>query len=87
VHILINNSGGPAAGPIIEATEDQFTGAFQQHLVTSHLLTRAFMEGMKNAGYGRIVNIISTSVKVPLKNLGVSNTIRGAMASWAKPWQ
>jgi 3-oxoacyl-[acyl-carrier protein] reductase len=84
VHILINNSGGPAAGPIVEATEDQFTGAFQQHVITSHLLTRAVMEGMKNAAYGRIVNIISTSVKVPLKNLGVSNTIRGAMASWAK---
>lgn len=84
VHILINNSGGPAAGPIIEASEEQFINAFQQHLVTNHILTRAVMEGMKNEGYGRIVNIISTSVKIPLKNLGVSNTIRGAVASWAK---
>jgi 3-oxoacyl-[acyl-carrier protein] reductase len=39
---------------------------------------------MKKEGYGRIVNIISTSVKIPLPNLGVSNTIRGAVASWAK---
>lgn len=84
VHILVNNSGGPAAGPIIEANEDQFSKAFQQHLITNHILTRAVMEGMKNEGYGRIINIISTSVKVPLKNLGVSNTIRGAVASWAK---
>lgn len=84
IHILINNSGGPAAGPIIEATEDQFIAAFQQHLVTNHILTRAVMEGMKKEGYGRIINIISTSVKVPLQNLGVSNTIRGAVASWAK---
>lgn len=84
VHILINNSGGPAAGPIIEATEEQFLKAFQQHLVTNHILTRAAMEGMKDEGYGRIVNVISTSVKIPLKNLGVSNTIRGAVASWAK---
>jgi 3-oxoacyl-[acyl-carrier protein] reductase len=84
VHILVNNSGGPAAGPIIEATEDQFLKAFQQHLITNHILTRAVMEGMKNEGYGRIINIISTSVKIPLKNLGVSNTIRGAVASWAK---
>ena len=84
VHILVNNSGGPAPGPVIEATEEQFLNAFQQHLVTNHILTRAVMEGMKNEGYGRIVNIISTSVKVPLKNLGVSNTIRGAVASWAK---
>ena len=84
VHILVNNSGGPAAGPIIEATEEQFLKAFHQHLITNHILTRAVMEGMKNEGYGRIINIISTSVKIPLKNLGVSNTIRGAVASWAK---
>ena len=84
VHILINNSGGPAAGPILDATEDQFLQAFNQHLITSHLLTKAVIEGMKKEGYGRIINIISTSVKIPLNNLGVSNTTRGAMASWAK---
>lgn len=84
VHILINNSGGPAAGPIAEATEEQFLQAFNQHLITNHIITKAVMEGMKTEGYGRIINIISTSVKVPLKNLGVSNTIRGAVASWAK---
>ena len=84
VHILINNSGGPAAGPIVAATEDQFLQAFHQHLLTNHLLATAVMEGMKKEGFGRIINIISTSVKIPLKNLGVSNTIRGAVASWAK---
>ncbi|GAA4755351.1 SDR family oxidoreductase [Flavisolibacter ginsenosidimutans] len=84
VHILINNSGGPAAGPIVAATEEQFLQAFNQHLLTNHLLTIALLEGMKTEGYGRIVNVISTSVKIPLKNLGVSNTIRGAVASWAK---
>jgi len=84
VHILINNSGGPAAGPVINATADQFLQAFHQHLLTNHLLTTAVMERMKNEGFGRIINIISTSVRIPLKNLGVSNTIRGAVASWAK---
>jgi len=84
VHILINNSGGPAAGPIVDATGDQFLQAFQQHLLTNHRLTQAVIGPMKEAGYGRIINIISTSVKIPLKNLGVSNTIRGAVASWAK---
>jgi 3-oxoacyl-[acyl-carrier protein] reductase len=84
VHILVNNSGGPAAGPITEATEDQFLQAFQQHLLTNHRLTKAVMGRMKEVGYGRIINIVSTSVKIPLKNLGVSNTIRGAVASWAK---
>lgn len=84
VHILINNSGGPAAGPIVNATEEQFLNAFHQHLLVNHFLTTSLMDGMKAEGYGRIVNIISTSVKIPLKNLGVSNTIRGAVASWAK---
>jgi 3-oxoacyl-[acyl-carrier protein] reductase len=84
VHILINNTGGPAAGPIINATPDQFIQAFNQHLITNHLLTTAVMEGMKTEKFGRIINIISTSVKIPLPNLGVSNTTRGAVASWAK---
>jgi 3-oxoacyl-[acyl-carrier protein] reductase len=84
VHILINNSGGPAAGPVIDATEEAFLNTFNQHLICNHILTKAVVPSMKKAGYGRIINIISTSVKIPLKNLGVSNTIRGAVASWAK---
>lgn len=84
VHILINNSGGPAAGPVIDATEEAFLNTFNQHLICNHILTKAVVPSMKKEGYGRIVNIISTSVKIPLKNLGVSNTIRGAVASWAK---
>src|SRR5215218_6924425 len=84
VHILVNNTGGPPAGPIVDATEEQFLQAFNQHLIVNHLLTKAVIEGMKEQAYGRVINIISTSVKIPLKNLGVSNTIRGAVASWAK---
>jgi 3-oxoacyl-[acyl-carrier protein] reductase len=84
IHILINNTGGPKAGPIIDAAEEEFTNAFQQHLVNNHHLTQAVVPGMKQAGFGRIINIISTSVKTPLANLGVSNTIRAAVASWAK---
>ncbi|MEI9808630.1 MAG: SDR family oxidoreductase [Bacteroidota bacterium] len=84
VHILINNTGGPAGGPITEATEEAFLHTFNQHLICNHILTKAVIPSMKKDSYGRIVNIISTSVKIPLKNLGVSNTIRGAVASWAK---
>lgn len=84
VHILVNNSGGPAAGFAIDAAPTQFEAAFQQHLVCNHILATLTVPGMKEAGYGRIINIISTSVKIPLKGLGVSNTIRGAVASWAK---
>lgn len=84
IHILINNSGGPAAGPIVAAEPEAFLNTFQQHLICNQVVTQAVIPGMKQAQYGRIVNVISTSVKIPLKNLGVSNTVRGAVASWAK---
>jgi len=84
VHILINNTGGPPAGMIIDAKEEDFLKAFNQHLICNHVLTKAVVPSMRNEGYGRIINIISTSVKIPLKNLGVSNTIRAAVAGWAK---
>lgn len=82
--ILVNNTGGPAAGNIIEATEEQFMQAFQNHLLCNHILATQLIAGMKQAQYGRIINIISTSVKIPLKGLGVSNTIRAAVANWSK---
>ena len=83
-HILINNTGGPPPGPLAEASLEEFNVAMTRHLHVSHTLVRLLLDGMKKAGYGRIVNIISTSVKVPIPNLGVSNTVRGAVASWAK---
>jgi 3-oxoacyl-[acyl-carrier protein] reductase len=82
--ILINNTGGPPPGPIEHATEQAFLDTFGQHLLCNQLLTRLALPGMRAAGYGRIVNVISTSVKEPIKGLGVSNTVRGAVASWAK---
>jgi 3-oxoacyl-[acyl-carrier protein] reductase len=84
VHVLVNNSGGPPGGPIIEAETDEFLVAFKRHLVCNQILAQALVPGMKSERYGRIINIISTSVKVPIAGLGVSNTIRGAVASWAK---
>ena len=83
-HILINNTGGPKGGPIFSAATDEFERAFQQHLICNHILTQALVPGMKQADYGRIINIISTSVKQPIDGLGVSNTIRGAVANWSK---
>ena len=83
-HILINNTGGPAPGPAIEAGIDDFRKAFNAHLICNQIMAQALVPGMKAAGYGRIINVISTSVKQPLPNLGVSNTIRGAVASWSK---
>ena len=83
-HILINNSGGPKGGPIVDADISEFIEGFNRHLICNHILTQALLPGMKDYNYGRIINIISTSVKEPIPGLGVSNTIRGAVASWAK---
>lgn len=84
IHILINNTGGPAGGKVIDAKIDEFEAAFRRHLVCNQILSQAVTPLMKQAGYGRIINVISTSVKAPLPGLGVSNTIRGAVANWAK---
>jgi 3-oxoacyl-[acyl-carrier protein] reductase len=84
IHILINNTGGPPAGPIVQAKQDDFLSALNLHLINNHNLATAVIDGMKQSGYGRIINIVSTSVKIPLNNLGVSNTTRAAVAGWAK---
>jgi len=84
VHILVNNTGGPPSGPITNAKTEDFLQAFNNHLLCNHVLVQAVLDGMKAEQYGRIINIISTSVKMPLKNLGVSNTIRAAVANWSK---
>lgn len=83
-HVLVNNTGGPAPGTAIDATPEQYAAAFAAHVLCNQILAQALVPGMKQARYGRIINIISTSVKQPIPNLGVSNTIRAAVASWAK---
>ncbi len=84
INVLVNNTGGPAGGPIVNAKLEEFTDTFTRHLLCNHVLAQEVMEGMKASGYGRIINVISTSVKIPLKGLGVSNTIRAAVGNWAK---
>lgn len=83
-HILINNTGGPPAGAAMDAPLQEFINAFSSHLLCNQILVQALVPSMKNEKYGRIINIISTSVKIPIKGLGVSNTIRGAVANWSK---
>lgn len=82
--ILVNNTGGPKGGPIINADIQEFIDAFNQHLICNHILAQAVVPHMQANNWGRIINIISTSVKQPLPNLGVSNTIRGAVGNWSK---
>jgi 3-oxoacyl-[acyl-carrier protein] reductase len=84
IDILVNNTGGPAAGSIVSASNTDFARAFEMHLLASQTLVQAVLPHMKAQSWGRIVNIISTSVKIPIAGLGVSNTIRAAVANWAK---
>jgi len=84
IHILINNTGGPPAGQAVDSKPEDFLSAINAHLICSQILVQACVPAMKKNKYGRIINIISTSVKIPIKGLGVSNTVRGAMASWSK---
>lgn len=84
IHILINNTGGPPGGQAIDAKVEDFIKAFSNHLICNQILVQAVVPSMKQAAFGRIINVISTSVKIPIKGLGVSNTIRGAVANWSK---
>lgn len=84
IDIVVNNTAGPKGGPLVNAEVGELTKAFAEHIVPAHILMQALVPGMKRRKYGRIINIISTSVKVPLPNLGVSNTVRAAMANWSK---
>jgi 3-oxoacyl-[acyl-carrier protein] reductase len=84
VHILINNTGGPPPGSVLDVTEEDYLLAFNQHLICNHILAQAVIPSMKKANYGRIINVISTTIRIPITNLAVSGTVRGAVASWAK---
>ncbi|HEX8357444.1 MAG TPA: SDR family oxidoreductase [Segetibacter sp.] len=84
IDILVNNAGGPPSGPMIETNPDEMEKAFRTHVISSHLLAQLVVPGMRNKGFGRIVNIVSTSVKQPINGLGISNLVRAAVANWAK---
>ena len=84
IHILINNAGGPPGGPLLDNEVEDFEAPFKRHLHAAHQITQMVVPSMQEVGMGRIVNIISTSVREPIPNIGLSNTLRGAMASWAK---
>lgn len=84
IDILVNNTGGPTAGPLLDTPAKEMETAFQSHLIVSHLLAQTIVPYMKQTGFGRIVNIVSTSIKQPINGLGISNTVRAAVANWAK---
>jgi len=84
IHILVNNTGGPPPGQLLDASADDLQTAFSRHVLAAHLMITRFLPGMRESSFGRIVNIISTSVREPIPGLGVSNTIRAAMAGFSK---
>jgi 3-oxoacyl-[acyl-carrier protein] reductase len=84
IHILVNNAGGPPSGPMIETDAVEIEKAFRTHVISSHILAQLVVQGMKKEGFGRIINIVSTSVKQPINGLGISNLVRAAVANWAK---
>ena len=84
MHILLNNSGGPHGGPLINSNIDEFREGFERLLISNQIMVKSVFEGMKQMRYGRIINIISISINNVIPGLGVSNTIRGAVAQWAK---
>jgi len=84
VHIVVHNTGGPAAGPIVNAAPEDFARAFEMHVLTGQAIVQACVPGMQAAKFGRVINITSTSVVTPIRGLGVSNTIRAAVANWSR---
>lgn len=84
IQIVVNNSGGPAGGTLLGANIDDMTAAFTNHILCSQTIAKIVLPTMRQLNYGRIINIVSTSVRQPIDGIGISNTIRGAMASWSK---
>lgn len=84
IHILVNNSGGPKAGPAIDADPEEYIAGFTPHVLGSQAMAQALVPGMRSESYGRIINIVSTSVVTPISGLGVSNVVRGAMGNWMR---
>lgn len=84
VHIVLNNTGGPPGGPLVDAEPQAIAAALSRHVLSTHALMQRVLPGMTEAGYGRFIQVLSTSVREPIDNLGVSNLTRAAVASWAK---
>ena len=84
VHIVLHNTGGPSPGAAIDAAPEDFAKGFELHVLTGQAIVRACAPGMREAKYGRIITITSTSVIAPIRGLGVSNAVRAAVANWAR---
>lgn len=84
VDILINNTQGPAAGAALEKSVKDYQEAFNLLFKTYCHTTLLALEGMRRRKHGRIINVSSMSVKEPLPNMALSNSLRAAVINWAK---
>lgn len=84
VDILINNAGGPPSGPNLSFNADVWIHSFRQNFLSAEELTKLLIPAMAESRWGRIINLTSITVKQPVKDLILSNSIRMAVIGWAK---
>ena len=84
IDVLVTNAGGPPAGTFDTLSSEMWQAATQLLLTSVVELTRAVLPGMKERGWGRILNITSISVKQPVANLMLSNSLRAAVTGMAR---
>lgn len=82
--VLVTNTGGPPAGSFESHPPEAWSQAVRQNLDSVLNLTRAVLPGMRERGWGRIVNVTSVAVKQPVDGLILSNSIRAAVTGFAK---
>ncbi|MFK8253230.1 SDR family oxidoreductase [Ancylobacter terrae] len=84
VDILVNNGGGPPPGPVAQVAPDQWARSFDAMVAPIFAVTARLLPGMRQRGFGRVINIVSSGVAQPIPNLGISNALRSAIVGWAK---
>lgn len=84
VDVLISNAGGPPAGSFDAVSDEDWRGAFELNLMSVVWLVRETLPHMRERGFGRIVNVASSSIKQPIENLILSNTFRAGVVGLAK---
>jgi len=84
IDILVNNGGGPPRTSALEMTDDDVESAVELLLLSAIRLTSLCLPHLRRSGHGRIINIESSSVREPLDNLALSNSVRPGVIGWAK---
>ncbi|RYX94628.1 MAG: SDR family oxidoreductase [Comamonadaceae bacterium] len=80
--ILVTNAGGPPPGDFRDWERDDWIKAVDANMLTPIELIKATVDGMASRGFGRIVNITSSSVKAPIETLGLSNGARSGLTGF-----